>query len=189
MESHPVAKAVRQRRTVYRFRPGPLPDGLIEEMLEMASHAPNHKHTQPWRFVVVRGQAIARLADLRVELQRQRAAKDGKPVGDLAAIRAEVEDAAAVVYVLQAVVEDEKRRQEDYASCMMAAYALQLVAWEREVGVRWNTGQLTRKEAVRSFLGCRDGEEITCCLLLGHPEEIPPDWKRRPLQEITRYIE
>ncbi len=189
MASHPVAETVRQRRTVYSFRPESLPEGLIEDLLEAACHVPNHKHSQPWRFVVVRGKAVGRLADLRVELQRERAAKDGRPVGDLAAFRAEVAQAAAVVYVVQAVAEDEKRRQEDYASCMIAVYVLQLVAWERQVGARWNTGQLTRGEAVRSFLDLGAREEIACCLLLGYPEQVPPDWSRKPLQDVTRYIE
>ncbi len=189
MASYPVSETVRHRRTVYRFQARTLPEGLLEELLETACHVPNHKHTQPWRFAVVRGTALARLGDLRVELQRQRSAKDGKPVGDLAALRAEVEEAAAVVYVLQSVADDDKRRQEDYASCIIVAYALQLVAWEQGVGARWNTGQLTRGKAVREFLGADEGEEIVCCLVLGYPAEVPPNWSHRPLGEITRYIE
>lgn len=189
MASHPVREAVRQRRTVYNFRPESLPEGLLEELLETARYVPNHKHSEPWRFAVVRGRGLSRLADLRVELQRQRSAKDGKPLGDLAALRAEVEEAAAVVYVLQAVADDEKRRQEDYASCVIAAYVLQLVAWEQGVGARWNTGQLSRGTAVREFLGLGDHEEIVCYLVLGYPAAVPQDWEHRPLPEITRYIE
>ena len=189
MSSHPVAETVRQRRTVYRFRPEPLPQGLIEELLESACHVPNHKHTEPWRFVVVRGDAIERLADLRVELQRRRAAKDGKPLGNLELFRAEVSQAAAAVYVVQVAADDEKRRQEDYASCMMVAYALQIVAWEQGVGARWNTGQLTRGDLVREFLGLGADEEVACCLLLGYPEAVPPNWSQKPLEEVTRYIE
>ncbi len=189
MASQPVSEAVRQRRTVYRFQSRPLPEGLLEELLETACHVPNHKHTEPWRFAVVRGAALTRLADLRVEMQRERSAKDGKPMGDLAALRAEVEETAAVVYVLQSGADDQKRRQEDYASCIIAAYALQLAAWEQGVGARWNTGQLTRGEAVGEFLGLDASEEVVCCLLLGYPAEVPPNWARRPSREITRYIE
>jgi len=184
-----VRAAVRQRRTVYHFRPEPLPDELIDDLLETASCVPNHKHTQPWRFAVVRGQALARLGDLRVELQRQRAAADGKPLGDLDAVRSEVTDAAVAVYVLQVEAEDPKRRQEDYASCAIAAYILQLAAWEQGVGARWNTGQITRGDAVRAFLGLEASEAVVCCLLLGRPADLPPGWRRREAREITRYIE
>jgi len=186
---HPVSRTVRQRRTVHVFKPAALPDGLIEELVELARHAPNHKHSEPWRFVVVRGDAVGRLADLRVELQRLRAARDGRGAGDLAALRAETADAQAVVYVVQALAGDERRRREDYASCAIAAYILQLAAWERGVGVRWNTGQLAAGEAIRGFLGLREDEDTVCCLSLGLPAEIPADWRRRPLDEVVRYIE
>jgi nitroreductase len=187
--SFPVVEAVRQRRTVYRFRPAPLPDGLLEELLAAARFSPNHKHSEPWRFVVVRGDALGGLADLRVELQRERAARDGKPVGNVDALRAEVAEAAAAVYVLQVAADDPVRRREDYASCAIAAYILQLAAWERGIGARWNTGQITRGEKVRGFLGLSEGEEVVCCLLLGYPAEVPADWLHRPVQEVTRYIE
>lgn len=187
--SFPVAETVRQRRTVYHFRPDPLPDGLLEELLAATRFAPNHKHTEPWRFAVVRGEALGRLADLRVELQRERAARDGKPLGNVEALHAEIAEAAAAVYVLQVAADDPARRREDYASCAIAAYILQLAAWERGVGARWNTGQITRGEQVRMLLHLQAGEEIVCCLLLGYPAEVPPEWRHRPVSEVTRYIE
>ncbi len=189
MTSTPVDEAVRQRRTVYRFRPDPLSADLLEEILSAARYAPNHKHSQPWRFVVVRGDALSRLADLRVELQRRRAAKEGKPPGDLGLFRAEVAEAAAAVYVVQDLAQDEKRRKEDFASCAIVAYIVQLVAWERGVGARWNTGQIALAGDVRDFLGLSDDQEVAACLFLGYPEQIPPDWVHRPVEEVTRYIE
>ena len=189
MTSTPVEEAVRQRRTVYRFRPGSLPGDLLEEILAAARYAPNHKHSQPWRFVVVCGEALARLADLRVELQLRRAAKDGKPPGETSLIRAEVAEAAAAVYVVQDLAQDEMRRKEDFASCAIVAYIVQLVAWERGVGARWNTGQIALSGDVREFLGLSDDQEVVACLFLGYPEQVPHDWAHRPAKEVTRYIE
>jgi nitroreductase len=41
------------RRDVRRFRPDPLPQGLIEKMLELACLAPSVGLSQPWRFILV----------------------------------------------------------------------------------------------------------------------------------------
>ena len=41
------------RRDVRRFRRDPLPDGLIERLLEIATLAPSVGLSQPWRFVLV----------------------------------------------------------------------------------------------------------------------------------------
>ncbi len=41
------------RRDVRRFRPDPLPDGLLEDLLRMAALSPSVGNAQPWRFVIV----------------------------------------------------------------------------------------------------------------------------------------
>ncbi len=41
------------RRDVRRFRRDPIDAGLMDSLLELASHAPSVGHCQPWRFVLV----------------------------------------------------------------------------------------------------------------------------------------
>ena len=41
------------RRDVRRFRPDPLPEGVIEQLLEIAALAPSVGLSQPWRFILV----------------------------------------------------------------------------------------------------------------------------------------
>ncbi|MHC4392787.1 MAG: nitroreductase family protein, partial [Planctomycetota bacterium] len=48
-------QAIRARRTVKAYEPSDLPRSVIEELLELAILAPNHRHTEPWRFTVARG--------------------------------------------------------------------------------------------------------------------------------------
>jgi len=48
-----VREAIRQRRSVRRFRDEPVPDEIIREMLEAARLAPSASNRQPWRFIVV----------------------------------------------------------------------------------------------------------------------------------------
>ncbi len=41
------------RRDVRRFRPDPLPPGMLESLIELACLAPSVGLSQPWRFVIV----------------------------------------------------------------------------------------------------------------------------------------
>ncbi len=56
-----VAEAVLQRHSVRAFTDQPVANELIEEILAEASHAPSGANTQPWRVVVLSGNAKLRL--------------------------------------------------------------------------------------------------------------------------------
>lgn len=51
-----------QRRSIRGFRPDPIPDGLLNEILTTARLAPSNCNTQPWHLAVVSGDARDRLA-------------------------------------------------------------------------------------------------------------------------------
>jgi nitroreductase len=57
-----------RQRAHRELRPDPVPDELIEQILEAATHAPSAENTQPWEFVVVTDPA------LRAEIGRVTAA-------------------------------------------------------------------------------------------------------------------
>lgn len=44
----------RRRVSVRRYRPDPVPDALLEQVLEAGRLAPSAKNLQPWHFIVVR---------------------------------------------------------------------------------------------------------------------------------------
>ncbi|MGH7114429.1 MAG: nitroreductase family protein, partial [Stellaceae bacterium] len=60
------------RRDVRRFRPDPLPAGMIERLIELAALAPSVGLSQPWRFVLV--DDIARRAAVRADFVAANAA-------------------------------------------------------------------------------------------------------------------
>ncbi|MGC8849234.1 MAG: nitroreductase family protein, partial [Candidatus Bathyarchaeia archaeon] len=51
---NPVLDAIKGRRSIYRFKPDPIPDEKIEAILEAGRWAPSWTNAQPWRFIVVR---------------------------------------------------------------------------------------------------------------------------------------
>ncbi len=49
---------VRSRRSVRGYKPDPVPESLIREVLEVAIGAPSSMNTQPWHFHVVTGEPL-----------------------------------------------------------------------------------------------------------------------------------
>jgi nitroreductase len=56
-----VDAAIRTRRTHKAYRQSSVPREVLGELFELASWAPNHNLTVPWRFRVVGPQALERL--------------------------------------------------------------------------------------------------------------------------------
>ncbi len=60
-----VKEALESRRSIRKFKPDPVPQDMVDALLEAARLAPSASNTQPWRFMVVtdsqQRQALARL--------------------------------------------------------------------------------------------------------------------------------
>jgi nitroreductase len=60
-----LAELIRTRRTVGAFTAQPIPADLIMTLLETAVWAPNHRLTEPWRFVMMTGAGCSAYAEVR----------------------------------------------------------------------------------------------------------------------------
>ncbi|MFL5491334.1 MAG: nitroreductase family protein, partial [Gemmatimonadales bacterium] len=64
--------AITSRTSVRRFLDRPVPRQLIQQLLDCAVRAPNHKLTEPWRFAVLSGAAKGRFAQIRAHHRLKR---------------------------------------------------------------------------------------------------------------------
>ncbi|WP_020374623.1 nitroreductase family protein [Sulfobacillus thermosulfidooxidans] len=163
------------RRTIHRFRTDPVPDDIIRLMLSAAIQAPNHHLTQPWRFVVIRGQSLQELANYRYEVALDKAQRQNRPHAERIAeqVRKEFAMLSVVIAVIQVLADDPYRQQEDYAAVSCATYAMMLAAWSQGVGTYWGTGAITRYPPVLKLCQVADNERIIALVRVGYPEEIP----------------
>jgi len=53
-----VIEAIQQRKSIRKFKPDPVPDELIDHMLEAARLAPSASNRQPWRFQIIKDGAL-----------------------------------------------------------------------------------------------------------------------------------
>ena len=65
-----VYECIRTRRTVREFKPDPVPEAIVQKILQAGRWAPSSSNTQPWHFVVVRArETIAALGRIATQAQ------------------------------------------------------------------------------------------------------------------------
>lgn len=134
----------------------------------MAVLAPNHKHTEPWRFYVVGPNTHARIVALNTDLVRASG-------GEAAAANKEARWRAVPCFVIMTCVtaEEPLRAREDYAACACAIQNFMLTLWEQGVGTKWTTGPVTRDARLLDLIGADASETVVGLIHVGYPEAVP----------------
>jgi nitroreductase len=63
-----VIEAVKKRKSIRGYKPDPVPQEILEEILELASRAPSAMNTQPWEFAVLTGDVLEDIRQSNVAL-------------------------------------------------------------------------------------------------------------------------
>jgi nitroreductase len=167
-----VETAIRTRRTHKAFGPEALSHEQIEELLELARWAPNHKLTAPWRFRVVGPRALERL--------KEAAGPEGA---------AKLDRAPTLVVVSAALTDDPVQNEEDLHAAAVASYIVLLAAHARGLAGYWRTPGLLRSEEGRAAVGLPDGERFVGLLHLGRQRQEKEAPERPPIDQAITYLD
>jgi nitroreductase len=183
--------AIMKRTSVRHFRSDPVSRELIERVLECAVRAPNHKLTEPWRFVVLTGRARDRFAQIRARHRLKRFADPESEEARAAADKVKREGMETPVYliVMVAVNEDEITREEDYAAAMMATANIVTAAQSLGLGTYLRTGGVMRDPRLLELAAVPESFRVVGILSLGYPAEEESPRRRKPATEVTRWLD
>ncbi|HEY7294468.1 MAG TPA: nitroreductase [Dehalococcoidia bacterium] len=187
-----VLEAIHTRRTIKAYRPDAVPAALIEQVLEAAVWAPNHRLTEPWEFIVVQGAALERLAALRREQTAAGLREQGTLAPEQIARVAEegyqkALAAPVTIAVVMAEHADPAVREEDYAATAAAIQNLMLAARGLGLGAFWSTNRLISYPPARDLLGLPSGKRVVGLVQLGYPAQERSS-KRAPATARTRWL-
>ena len=59
-----LLQAIKERRSIRKFKPEPIPRELLEQLVKNAMWAPSGMNTQPWKFIVLTGQKKQQFLDV-----------------------------------------------------------------------------------------------------------------------------
>jgi nitroreductase len=177
-----LSDLIKGRRSIRQFKPGPVDPAMVETLLETAIYAPNHRFTQPWRFIYLAGQARDGYAELR--------AKDAEARGkDGANARQTILAVPAIlVAVCRRSPADPTLDLEDFAATCCAVQNFLLLAQEQGLGTAWKT--FPDSAELREFLSLKDAEQesVIGVIYLGYPAEVPAMRERQPARELLSHL-
>lgn len=188
-----IIEAIESRRSIGVVRKDEVQREKIEQIIESAVHAPNHRITEPWRFHVFSGRGRGELAKARAEWARLTAEADGEDeenvAGRVSRERKKAFRAPVVIAVISKAGRDEIATLENYAACSAAVQNMQLTAHSLGLATMWRTGPTAYHEHMRAFFDLESGDHIVAYLYVGYPET--PDTRRRrtPASELTVWHE
>lgn len=167
-----VETAIRTRRTHKAFAPEPLPREQIDELLELASWAPNHNLTVPWRFRVIGPEALGRLKEV--------AGPEGA---------AKLDRAPTLIVVSCVLSGDPVEEEEDLHATAASSYIVLLAAHARGFAGYWRTPGILRSAEGRAAVGLGEEECFVGLLHLGPPRQEKPAPERPGADRTTTYLD
>jgi nitroreductase len=187
-------EALRTRRSVAALKSDAVPRTLIEQILESALHAPNHKHLEPWRFFVFSGSSREKLAvALEANFRRDHPDADEAELAAKGRKSADrVRSAPVTIVVTSEPHPDEVLDLENYAAAAAAVEHILLAAHALGLGAYWRTGEAAYTaphNAVKELIGVREEVRIVAFVILGYPSGEAKASRQVSLAEKTTWFE
>jgi nitroreductase len=186
-----VFEIIARRRSIGKMTAQRPAREQIERMLEAATHAPNHHHVQPWKFVVLAGGARAELGEVMVEALLARAGdlSDEKGRAALEKERNKLLRAPVVIVVAAEYPRQGKALEIENVEAVAAAVEnMLLVAEEMGLAAMWRTGDAAYDPRVKRWLKLAPEDHIVAFVYVGYPAIPRQPRQPLPFQEKTTWL-
>ena len=164
-----VYDALYGRQMASRYKDAPVPREAVQRLLDVSVWAPNHRMTEPWRFVLMERDSPLRrrLSDLVYsEMLREMQSEERAE-----AYRTRVVDPPIVAYAYCVRGKDEFETKENYASVVIAVHNMALAGVAEGLSVGWETGRVTRVPGLADLFGAGDDWDMVAMISIGYPDE------------------
>lgn len=191
-------RLVAERRSIRRYRPGPIPAETLERILTAACWAPSAHNRQPWRFAILTPFSWKdRLARAMGDRLRRDRLTDGDSAvtieQDVARSYARITGAPVVIVValdmsdMDRYADDRQRAEHIMAvqSTAMATQNLLLAAHAEGLGACWMCAPLFCPDVVVDAVSLPKGWEPQAIITLGEPAGPGKPATRRPLSDVS----
>jgi nitroreductase len=186
-----VFEIIERRRSIGKVTNQSPTREQIEHILHAATHAPNHRKVEPWRFFVLAGHArqelgeivssslLARMEDTTSDQAHAILAKErSKP------LRAPVLIVVAALHATQLNVLD----IENIEAAAAATENMLLIIEEMRLAAQWRTGDAAYDPHVKQWLGLAEEDTIVAFLYIGYPDMSIDERHPTPVAEKTTWL-
>ncbi len=164
-------EVIKKRKSVRKYKPDPIPEEILNRILDAGRIAPSAKNLQPWHFIVVKDPSIKK--ELAAACRNQMWMADASVIvcgcadekncyaklGSLG-LSFQVDLAIALDHMILAAT------AEGLGTCWIAAY---------------------NEAEVKKVLNIPNTLRVVCLTPIGYPAETPGDRGRKSLKQIVSY--
>ena len=158
----------------------------VQAMLESAARAPDHGRLQPWRLILIEGDARLDFGKVLAEALSRR-----NPLANEQALAREREKAlrAPLIFVVATRCDRSAKIPitEQIVSGGCAAQGIMLAAFAQGLGAMWRTGEPAYDNAVKSALGIEPDDLIVGFIYVGTDLGGPVTRPQRAPEEFTQH--
>ncbi|NOX09103.1 MAG: 5,6-dimethylbenzimidazole synthase [Gammaproteobacteria bacterium] len=184
-EREVVYRVIRERRDMRHFLPDPLPEGVLERIIEASHLAPSVGYMQPWRFLRITRSGLRRSIHALVEQERL-ATAEALPSRNEEFLKVKIEGIQECAELLVVALMPERERHiigrrtlpdMDLASVGCAIQNMWLAARAEGIGLGWVS--FFEPQALATLLSLPEGAQPVAILCIGQVEKFYP----RPMFE------
>ncbi len=189
-EQQGINKIIRERRSVYPkfYNERQIEEEVLLQILENANWAPTHKLTEPWRFIVFRGESRKVLGDYLAAAYRKNTDAAAFSEFKYQKKRKKVLQANVIIAIcMQRDPEERIPEWEEMAATACAVQNMQLTCHAYGIGCYWSTpkGILAADE----FLKLPEGQRCLGLLYMGYHDAPKLSGTRGDVRQKIRFFD
>jgi nitroreductase len=176
-----LAQIIKERRTVKpdTFSGELIADIEIQEILEQANWAPSHGYTEPWRFVVYKGEALKALGRFMADFnQPNKDADDFNEVRYNKLLNKPLLASHVIGIAMRPNSNPKIPEIEETCAVAMAVQNMWLYIHSIGYGAIWSTPGFAFSGEFRDFLKFDDSHKSMGLLYIGKPTKANPTGRR-----------
>ncbi|TKG94528.1 nitroreductase [Puteibacter caeruleilacunae] len=191
MDIKKLSQLIRDRRAMPPrfFNKNKVGAELIEQILENANWAPNHKKSEPWRFIIFRGESKSKLAQhiLDNHIKDYKAGVSVNPEkAEKFKANADKSD-AIITIIMERDTSGRLPEWEDIAAVSCAVQNMWLSATAMGLSAFWSTPAFI--ETLGDYLGLSPNQRCLGFLHLGYSDIDLPSPGRGSVEEKTKWMD
>jgi len=162
----------------------------IQEAIECAATAPDHKKLRPWRFIVTEGDARHELGLALLEAAQAKAVQDGEELSEKTIKKTRSMPLRApliITVVTQIQVHKKVPPFEQMLSAGAAVQNLILALKAQGYNTVWRTGLLCNEPAVKAYFDVGPDDYVTAFVYTGTSPKDEPKRKPIDIEPLVRF--
>ena len=190
MSPEQVSQLLRKRRSIFpgSYTDQPIPKAIIEEILENANWAPNHKRTEPWRFKVFLGQSLNKLSDYLANWYQENTPEEKFSEIKLKKTRSKpLRSACVIAIIMQRDPKESLPEWEEVAAVSCAVQNMWLSCTAHNIGCYWSSPRSIIE--ADQFLKLQPGERCLGLFYMGYHNMEEVEGKRGTIEDKVEWLE